>query len=507
MNLKKIAVVAGAMMASNAYALVPGTPTDVNPIYMSGASAQDGNIEALFTDLCVAGSLDIFRDIANPAKPGKGYRVFFCNVDSTKVTFPAGTPNNPAVRFHKRSAGGSAQGVNPLIDGTAIEAMSIDNGNCTNVGAGEWECTVGNAGDLISVNSTAGISDVDPGMFRGVNTPGGSAPADPASVASTLDVFPAAALVFGVPVTTPLRDALQEVELRLGLIPAGCTVGDETEACMPTLSKRQVASFISGQVQNWDQVTAPDTNGNLVSMIQAVAPALRPSNNQMSICRRVNGSGTQAQMNAKFLHTPCTSSALEPAASGNPFLGPTIVLNSGSGDVDLCLDDFGSGTNASGQNLGNTVRWALGVQSTEKNANRALNYRFVKIDGVSPTVENAAAGLYMDWVEQSYQWPKSGFPGAPDSEQLAVLTAIQQNAGNPTVLANLNATKYTHSWGIGGYLALAADHNLSAGGIWDDANPVMPYTHGPAGSALDNCRVPVYDNRATDGVNTPIFPH
>lgn len=508
MNIKHAGILAGALLSSNALALDPNDPNLPTPveIWVSGASAQDNFIETLFPQICRAGTLDIMRDISNPARPGRAHRAFYCTVDNTLVD---GLNADVNVVFHKRSAGGSAQGVNPVVDGQAIDAMSIFNNNCTNVGGNEWHCTVNNVGDIVQQISTAGVSDVNPEMFVGVNTPAGSSPVDAQKVATTMDVTPAAALVFGVPATTSLRNALQAAQINEGKLAGGC-INDESEACMPSLSRHQVSALMSGQVTDWDKFKVSDGAGGLVgltSMASASATIKAPTINHVVYCRRVNGSGTQAQMNAKFLNNPCTPGALPPLVTSTFSTGPEVYLNSGSGDVDLCLNDFENQTNDSGHNVFNDILWAFGVQSTEKNADRADDWRFVKIDGVAPTIENAANGSYSDVVELTYQWKKQGEPNAPTAVQLAILNHVATNAGGPDIMGPINVADYSHGFGIGGYLALTVNnHKVGANGVFNVNLPVTPYTHSPAGNALDNCRIPVLDRNAEDVNGNPAFP-
>ena len=488
--LKKLSVaVSAALISTSAFALSPTTTADIE-IFMSGASAQDKGIAALFGDLCVAGTLDTFKDIANPAKPGKAHSAYFCNIDSAKV--PGLSIANPKVLFHKRSAGGSAQGVNPVIAEQAIDAMVINNGNCTETAAGSqsWTCTINGTGDLAAVVSDAGVSDVNPEMFVGENTPAGSSPVDAAVVAAKMEVKGAAALVFGVPVTTTLRDALQQAEFGA----ADACVGDDTEACMPNLTSNQVASIISGQVRRWSNFMV---NGTPLTTIATTAP----SDTKVHYCRRTNGSGTQAQMNAKFLNYPCTSGALTPAASGSIFAGPIILQNAGSGDVELCLDDLNNGTNASGLNAAGKTAWAVGVQSTEKNASLGKAYRFVKVDGYAPTLENAVKGRYMDVVEQTFQWRKAGAL-ALTGDKLTIVDTIATNASSPSTIATKVNPGFVHPWGQAGYLALSTN-GFTPSIPFDATNPVTNYTHAPLGLALDNCRVPVV-NSAVSGGNSEL---
>ncbi len=499
MKLKQIATAISAVLLSGSvFAISPTTTPDIE-IFMSGASAQDKAIKALFSDMCVTGTLDTFKDNSNIDKPGKAHTAYFCTLDNAKVSGLSLTA--PNVLFHKRSAGGSAMGVNPVIDEVAINAMNINNGNCAapDATAGEtfYRCDItefeaDNAtrtGNLDLVVSDAGVSDVNPEMFIGVNTPDGNDAVNAVTVGNKMVVKAAAALVFGVPVTTTLRDALQEAQFQGN---ATCTTYDasiidpllqprESEACMPSLTRNQVASIAAGKIQNWGSFKI-----NGVSLTDPSVVSNIPASTKVTYCRRVNGSGTQAQQNAKFLNYPCTAGALEPAvAPGNPFIGPVVQANSGSGDMSTCLNDFNNGTNL------HTASWALGTQSTEKNADLADDYRYVKIDGITPTLENAASGKYLDWAEQTFQWRNTTSNG-PTGDSLVVIETIASQASTPTTLAGLNAS-FNHTWGQAGYMAVSTNFAPTTTGILDLAAPVTPYTHAPKGK-LDNCVVPVVND-------------
>ncbi len=464
MNMKKLSLaVSAALVSGTAFAHAPTVTPDIE-IFMSGASAQDKGIAALFNDLCVAGTLDTYLD----GGTGKAHSAYFCTIDNAKV--PGLALTNPKVLLHKRSAGGSGQGVNPVIEETPIDAMSINNGNCVVMSANKYNCSITNPGDLVQAVSDAGVSDVNPEMFVGLNTPAGDSPVNVADVTTKLDVVAAAGVVFGVPVNTAFRNALQEAQFGKG----DACVGDESEACMPSLSKEQVATIMSGQLQKWNSIKV-----NGVALTDASVVTTVPTDLKVNICRRVNGSGTQAQMNAKFLNYPCTPNAIVPASASNPFTGPVITLNSGSGDVETCLD----AADAAG-------KWSIGVQSTEKNANNSHAYRFIKVDGVAPTLQNAASGKYFDWAEQTFQWRKAAYNG-PTGDKKTIITTIASNAGKPSIIASVLNPGFVYTWGQGGYLAVSTNgHAPAANGIFDVANPVVPYTHAPNGK-LDNCRTPV----------------
>lgn len=461
------------------------TQTPDLEVFMSGATAMDNAITSLFQNLCQAGTLDTYFN--SGANPGNAYRAFFCTLSSDEIP---GLSSAQKVLFIKRSAGGSAQGVNPLLEEAELDAMNIFNNNCAETASGSriWNCTIqSGTDDLVKRHPNVGISDVDPLLFRGRNTPAGFDPATPEAVAE-LDVRAVAALLFGVPVTDGLYNALQTVQINEGELPANCTVGDYTEMCMPNLTKHQVASLISGQIKTWDEFRIDDGSAGGVPFTSypGVVP---PTDKKVHFCKRVDGSGTGSQQNVKFLHHPCTEGSLEPMELDNTVEGPRLIENSGSGDMDLCLDDLSTGQNRSGKNSGLATAWATGQQSLEKNANQAFAYKFVKIDGVAPTLENAANGKYMDWVEPTYQWRKSG-AGAPAGDSLRIIEKMVVDAGAPEAIATiLNGESGNHPFGKSGYLAVASN-----GHAWShkfDADlPVIGYSHTGTG-VLNNCNVPV----------------
>jgi ABC-type phosphate transport system substrate-binding protein len=494
MQPKRIAAAIAAttlLQGGAALAHDPGVTPDIE-IFMSGATAQDGNLGQLFTELCVSGTLDEYRDNASASSPGSAHRAYFCTLDSSKVT--GLTQNNPRVLLHKRAAGGSAQGVNPVVDEQAIDAMSIKNGNCTAPVAPDtfYRCRISQAGDLEKQVSDAGVSDVNPEMFAGPNTPAGSSPANALKIGERMEVRSGGALVFNAPVTLSLRNALQEAQLATGALPADCAVGNETELCMPSLSRYLIASLFTGNIGKWSEIKVVMSDGSS-QPLTSYAKAGDISDDKVRLCRRVNGSGTQAQFNAKFLNTPCSSGALAPIATSNPLAGPVVVLNSGAGDVDNCLDDFNAGANNSAQNANGDKAWAIGVQSTERNVSLSKQYRFVKIDGAAPTLENAASGHYFDFAEVTYQYRKPAFNG-PTGDKLTIIQKIASDAGKPSIIAKNNQA-YVHPFGRAGYLAVSrSGFAVPSNAVFDPNTPVTPYTHAPGGLSLDNCRAPVIDD-------------
>ena len=489
-----IAVASLAAFSQASFAIEPTVVPDLH-IYLSGASAQDKVINALVTDLCKNGTtsttdLTTFKDDGGVvgAVTGKKHTAWFCTLTNAAVT---GLSGPKKVLIHKRSDGGSAQGVSPILANTAIDAMAINNSNCTGTGATR-SCRISNAGDLVLHTSDAGVSDVNPEMFTGLlNTPVGFAPVVATDVAAKLVVKPSAAVMFGVPVTLNLYKALQIAQ---GIAPtAACATGAYTEACLPNLSKIQVSSLLSGQVKDWSAFSF----GGVA--LTATACVSAPTDTLVHICKRTAGSGTGAQMYAKFLNAPCTSGTLTMTA-GDAFSGPIVHEVAESGDLEACQDDLSKGNAVAVDVNGDVINtggagsdaWAIGVQALEKNSDVLKDYRFVKIDGVAPTLKNAHNGSYMDWVESTWQYRKLALSG-PSGDTLKIIDSIIKNGSSPTKLATL--MNKTQPFGISGYLAVAANGYAVSDTLIPSA-PVMPFTHA-AGGSLNNCTVPALTASAT----------
>ena len=510
-----IAAVSLAGFSQGAFALAPSVTPDIE-IYMSGATAQDKALKNIFdTNLCSAATLHVYKSTNLT-----DHAAYFCTILANTVS---GITVNKNVLFHKRSAGGSAQGVNPLIDGVAIAHMEVSTISCDTAlpklgtEASPYICTT-----LVNKLSDAGISDVEPTLFKGPNKPSNAGAVSAAASEAALTVVPAAALLFGVPVTDNLYAALQLAQgLRTG---SACNTAstEYTDACMPSLSKTQVAELISGQIKKWSEfkvggVALTTLVGSTTYLAKdgTTSKAILPTDTKVHYCKRVDGSGTGAQQYAVFLNNPCSTAGLDPDWAGNGIAGPVKHEVSGSGDMEKCLEDFADNTQTGKQftaivggadtfttyvNGGGTTAvpanaktaWAIGMQSMEANPAHLKSYRFIKIDGVAPTLANAFAGKYGDWVEQTYQWRKGAAAlnalNPVTAEEVLILTKIAEQAGNPTVIGTDINVPFMHAFGQSGYMAIGK--NFAFTDTLVPAAPVMPYSHAVAG-ALNNCQTPV----------------
>lgn len=402
--MRKLSLIASGMLLAMAGSAQASLPVDVD-VFMSGATAPSNMLrEHIVENVCnQALPINVYVDVIGQ-NPGNGnaadplpilehtnHFVVQCTVGAGYGT----TLSGKTLAFYKYE-GGSSTGTTPVTASTALTFMDANATNCNLVRAGQahpgggtynlYEC---GTNDIVNQVPDGGLSDIEPTKFRG--TLAGSA-AFPEGV-TNLDIRPGPGLVFGVVVTTNFRNELQ--------LDQGLSVGAEDEDNMPSLPSAYIRSVFDGKVGRWSSQTVL---GNPVN-----APV-----DQVNVCRRTQGSGTHAQWMIEFNRTNCTSGtpAMLSAGLGNPLLGtPNTFENSSSGNLGNCLNAINDGTAFASSNPAvpaGAARYAIGYQSTEKNAGLTDDYRFVKIDGVAPTLENAFNGAYSDVYYLSFQNRNNG---------------------------------------------------------------------------------------------------
>jgi len=526
MSKKLLQVAVATAMGTAAGAAMAFNPT-LNPpaytIYMAGSTAAT-NTWREFTIQTVCDTsgtypIDVFRRSGSNGF-GNDWAVA-CHINT--ATGAAGKD----VLILKRDNGGSGYGVTPVTNAVAADVMKIEVGtgkNCddslnppttqTTSGGTSYTQHVCGAANVSGMIPDIGFSDVEPGMFRGINNPGGGLPDyNSNNVVGSPTIKPIGALVFGVPVTLKLRNALQAVQFPHSSVCHPTNVdyntdpdgsgplpkNSESQACMPTLSNTEMRSLYTGVVGKWDSFMVIDPSNPTGPMIKLAShpdvAGFLPADTKVEICRRVPGSGTQTQNSAIFLNAPCDPNSLPPASGSNTLSGPIVALNSGSGDVEKCLDDFNNGTNNSTQNSSLTTRWGIGLQSTEFNAGLGKDYRFVKVDGYAPTIQSVAAGHYYDYAELTEQWRTdintmyNASSTADKNDTLTIANYIATNAHTPAVLAHLNLG-YVHPFGQGGWLAIPSS-TQSPSNPFSISNPVNSSTRAPLGRTPNTCQMPV----------------
>ncbi|MDT8383297.1 MAG: hypothetical protein RRB22_02680 [Gammaproteobacteria bacterium] len=395
MNLSKLSLaLSGVLAAGNAFALAPNAIDPQNPgvndivIHYGGATAQSQTVKNLATDLCVAGTIDHFVNL--PADPTH-------LVVSCELTTPIAGKSN--LYFSYFLDGGSVYGVTPVADQVSLNYMKVNGGSCSTPDGGSpsvnWTCANSGANQYAHAPE-AGGSDVEPALFKGANVSGlAFGAASPAGLAN-LTVEPAFNVIFGLPVNLAMLDG--------SIYPGGT-------GTIKSLSKSSAASIFSGQKAQWDAI--PEF-GNLENWVNGVgAPT------DIHVCRRVNGSGTQAAIQVHFLRQECTDFSRPFATAANWVVpGELEEISSSTKILTQCVD---------------VNPRAIGVSSLEKQpgVKYGTNWAYVAIDGIMPTEENAAKGLYDYMFENSMQYNNT----VVDAAQKGFLDALFAAAKDSTVLA------------------------------------------------------------------------
>jgi hypothetical protein len=425
-NISKmvVGILASAAACQAAYALDPTTASTVvgtqYEIFLTGATASDSAVKAYVkNDLCAAGTYDIYQDITNGGSKGANWFTMTCTMLGASPV-PASLQGQNVV-IHKRTKIGSIYGVYPIVLNSYNEFMNIksDRGsgacvadaaantyNCsivlatdpTNGGRRDTPRHLGNidecdyttlapanpvapaAGlDTICRRSTLGTADVEAEMFQADNMP--NLPGDNfnfANIQSNVASTTRSRLfgqVFGVALSNGLWSAIQTAQ---GL--SGAPAADGSN--WPSLTKDQIRHVLSGQALSWTAVMAGATfTGTL---------------NNIAICRREQGSGSQASSNYFFLNYPCDTATAPKKSTANVASGVFVKENISSSAAKACLN--GSETAAAGANPAQAAG-SIGVLSYNADPGASDTYKWIKIDGVVPSLMNSIVGKYDFWAE------------------------------------------------------------------------------------------------------------
>lgn len=418
-----------------------------------------------------------------------------CRLPAAYNGVPAGTD----IAFFKTDQGGSAQGVFPVALGVARPFLSV------NVPTG---CAAGNGPAFTACTTAAdapvdfGISDLEPAAFKGENVP--KFPQDPDAAAyppdglspaqlASLTITPVVQTVFAVAVNTNLYN---EMFAKQGLASvtnpvsgAACTTADfAVPVCTPSIGYAEARTFFSGGATDWRLV------------VRTTDPLLR---SPVNICRRVDGSGTQAASNFHLRQQPCNTGGAPLAladysystvtdAGGNPpsqislqstaaqltaYLNTFITTNAaepvGSPSLTFVFEGPGTGDVINCLNRANTVGgYALGHVSKE-NAIGTGNWRHVKLEGAYPTRDALKAGQYDYAFESTIQWVTSTFNAFPANKR-NLIQGLTNNFRAPAGLARLSANAqlgvaalpdaYAGDFGTGTAAEIAFGSRVTRGG-------------------------------------------
>lgn len=501
-----------------------------------------------------------FKNSLPGALAGSEVAVYKYNGGSGTGVAPVADPNT-APAADKRYMNASPAACTPVVPTSnnvaANTFLSID-------GATRFKLYTCPSSTVVTQDPDGGISDVEPKIFVGQlatgfgNSVPGITPDKPQNDfvdKGNLIVKAGPGLIFGVNATLPLYDELAEDQQAAGLLP-GCeqaflpsTPGDpnatppvpafrdsrrDTVACMPSLPTPMIQSLFSGELPSW---STRSVYGQLLNGTGKVQQG-----NKVNICRRTAGSGTHAQFMVNFFRTNCANATTSMVTFANnvpaPVQAPQVYENEGSGNLDLCLDALGRGTGYNGgwtdgftafpgapsQGGGNSSvipvgrsAYGIGYNSTERNASLARAFRFVKVDGLAPTLENAFNGNYTDIYYVSYQnrvdangnpEPRTGAirTVAVDAAEIQVQkeffnlwnspNAASVDAVNDGLIVNPDKTANNGDEWQGGFLvgSRSAPQVFSAGPNPANNDPRAPWSRETAAGGADSCQELSYKN-------------
>ncbi len=358
-----------------------------------------------------------------------------------------------------------------------------------------------------AIQGNMGFADVEASLFG--KDPGFNALTDPTG----LDLVgkPTIDIVFAPGVSLGLYHALQKAQ--------GLPQDDQT-ADIPSLSTAALSSLFTGQITDWSKVT--DVNGAISAQTNiqfgtSGAPAAQfnggapgsPAQTKVYFCRRDDGSGTEKTSEIVFGNNVCSTGNTNFRTAVGQTLGNSwtqapgtlpaaaVFAGNGTGAVLNCLQGidegggyaigYGSVDNGWGSK-GSTNAAGVGNQ----------DFRWIKVDNVVPSIENAASGKYRYWAQSSLYTP-----GAQAGHNPA--------GGDALVLQNYLTGVHNINTGIGAAEAIAAldtSNRWTNGPTWDGGVLAIPANLGNALNASTGVTItqfqgnPVNDFvKAVAGVN------
>jgi hypothetical protein len=539
------------LINTKAHALTPWT--DKTPdiaIYTSGASVQDKAYgQVINTTLAQAGTVDFFADVdPDTGSVGTRWTVYYFKGNTNLGSELAGKK----ILLEKRAYGSSGYGVIPLVANIAIEHLNIVGATAskwTANGAGAWKATISpaNASDYLAKRiSDAGFSGVDPSILLKPNTENYPTPVQqlitaapepnwpttlskvPTTGSNAFTVVPTGGSIYGIAVTLDLYKVLQAAQKRAGALASNVVIGSYNEDALPNLNRTIVASLLAGKIGAWEQFKIVDKTDNnsvktlLDSDILGDAGVSTPykesttGNNltPVAVGKRNNGAAAAVMAYATFLNYPTTPNSVPPAkttpdnAVAEDASLPIVKSPFSLADAGTLLKDWQNGTNALGFNnvvsgTGYAKRWGIDINSVDRNSAVTAAgiggdpWRYIKIDGYAPTLENVAAGVYPIWTEGAAMYYTSKVGDAKWASKAKLIKTLADNMGSPSVIGGFNTSQ---AWGkTGAFVTTADPRGFKATIPFSTSNPVIPFTH-KSGGTIHAELVPVADNNANGGL-------
>jgi hypothetical protein len=519
-------------------------PVSGNILSISGASAPDRTVfEALIdstSGICDgASTINVYSNgttSSDSVPKSYGNWLVTCTARDT-TTFGAAVE----IGISKTSQG-SEYGVDPVATGVATFDLSGNTATVTGI-ATDTSCTGSKsvaADATVGITRSAftffygcntstvvpqvGISDVEPALFS-----------TPTAVRSNLTVSYGATVPFTMYVSKNFYRALQTAQglssLTVGASSGLCsadTAANQTDACTPNLSMAVVRAILSGSVSQVSKLF----NGTTALTAPTGTAASGTAGDSLLVCRRYNGSGTQKSLERLVFNqgckaTPaltftsdssvvnassqacldvgCTWSSITPTGAGGVAEG-YIFQGAATGDVESCMN-WAAGSfadavagNGAAQLAGSVAAgngiYAVGIAAADRapndtNTAAGKQYRYIKIDGVVPTVENVVAGKWQYTMENVVLTPVSGTTNYTNNYNIGVrpqlAAAVISQLRDPSKIVKTHATNGLGRIGISARPSSTVDPR---GSDTASVRPVAPFIRAASGSAnppVNNC--------------------
>lgn len=499
-----VAITVACSFAGAAQAFDPAVTAVDYRLVIGGATAPTNTIRDI-----------VIRDVCDVTK---GAITQFLWQGTPHYTIACRTAANRPILVLKND-GGSGTGTTPVDERVALEVLesptfaactSSSAQNAFGVAYTRRTCGSTNTALLGQRVPDFGVSDIEPSKFVGDLAP----PEGSFRNVSNMRIDSVAGLGFGVLVSTNLYRALQNAQFpassscsplpngassdtttrgasataptitagangikdayeafATNAVGAGSThtrrhaVGD-TEACMPSLSRSQVETLLmsgAAGVELWSELKVG--NSDLVTLNNGLPWGVNAAEGKdlKIMCRRTTGSGTHAQNAIYFLRTQCgtgSSSGGQVMPTGSDYQ----AVCGGAEPCDAVLENVASGNLLTCvSNMTTQGYWAIGYASVESNSDLASNARFIKVDGVAPTLANMVDGSYPNFGELTVQSRSGGAATAYETANIPVALKaeakthfdriVQELTTVPNVVALNGIDRFRHPFGNTGFLA------------------------------------------------------
>ena len=537
--------VTGAAIFSASQCSVALTPwNDGAPdlvVYGSGGPALDAAFAKIVENtLAAPNSVDTFSDVSATGTLGGRWQAFYFTGKADLGALLAGKK----IVFEKRTYGSGGYGVVPLLANNG-SGLPIEHLNIIGLAASAWDAdgssgrkwkktlTGSNAGTyLIKTISDVGFLALDPNALLKPATENYTEqvkelisgdfetdwPLDLNKTPNLFTVINTGGYVYGIEVTEDFYRVLQAAQKIAGSLPSDTPIGHYTAATMPSLSRNFLASIFAGKVSHWEQIkvvnkltgeAVPLTDPSILSTAGVTAPPLNTDGiTPVGVGRRNKGATSGAVAYARLLGYPSTPRSHPPAAntSNDNIDAPIVKSPTSLTATNNLLIDWQTGTNVSGLNPTNTKVWGIAISGGDRDPGTTAEgtggkpWRYIKIDGAAPTLENVAAGTYPFWAEGTVLYRTENTADPLWSSKTTLLKAFADDMGSPSLAKQVNTTL---TFGVSGMFATTKDpRGFHVSVPFDPNNPVVALSHACAGTtnAISSAIVPVADDAATGGL-------